>query len=296
MTTSQNKLHVNKPSWLKSPLPSGSVFFNIKKDLRERKLYTVCEEAKCPNIAECWSANTATFMILGDTCTRACRFCNVKTGNPNGWLDPQEAANTAESARMMGLKYVVVTMVDRDDIEDGGAAHVRDVLLEIREQNPEIVIEVLAGDFKGSEHSLEIALQAQPEVYGHNIETVGRLSPRVRDRRADYWTSLKMLRKVKDLASYPVLTKSAMMLGLGEEIDEVKAALEDLREYQVDMVAIGQYLRPSKKHLSIKSFVHPDQFAEIEQFAQSLGFKAVACGPLVRSSYKAHTYYQQAIK
>jgi lipoic acid synthetase len=289
-------LHIGKPAWLKSPIPTGSTFFNIKRDLRDRKLFTVCEEAKCPNIGECWNTNTATFMVMGDTCTRGCRFCNVKTGNPNGWLDENEPMNTANSARMMNLKYVVITMVDRDDLMDGGAAHVGKVLAQVREQNPGIVIEVLVGDFRGVETSIQEMLKARPEVYGHNIETVERLSPRVRDRRADYRVSLRTLQSAKDLADYPVLTKSAIMLGLGESLDEVKASMRDLRHHGVDFVAIGQYLRPTKKHLSIKSYVHPDDFKRLEEYGYEIGFQSVASAPLVRSSYRAREFYELAVE
>ena len=224
MTVKQEKpkdLHVNKPKWLKTKIPTGSVYFNIKRDLRSKKLYTVCEEAKCPNISECWSTNTATFMILGDTCTRACRFCNVKTGNPNGWLDENEPANTAESVQLMKLKYAVLTMVDRDDLEDGGAAHVSKVFNEIRKTSPECRLEFLGGDFCAKDDSLREVLTTKPEVFAHNIETIERLTPRVRDARSTYRRSLAVLKRVKELVDYPLLTKSAMMLGLGETQDEV---------------------------------------------------------------------------
>jgi len=287
-------LHIGKPAWLKTKIPTGKTFFDIKKDLRGRKLYTVCEEAKCPNIGECWNTNTATFMLLGGTCTRACRFCNIATGNPNGWLDQNEAKETAESIQLMGLKYVVLTMVDRDDLADGGAAHVAEVINKIRELNPAIVVELLAGDFRGEAAALAMISSSKPEVFAHNIETVARLSPRVRDRRADYQVSLEVLSDYKKRADYPVLTKSALMLGLGETEEEVVQALRDLRAHDVDFITIGQYMRPSKKHLSIKEWVHPDQFAALAEAAKELGFKSVASGPLVRSSYRAREFYQLA--
>lgn len=288
-------LHIKKPEWLKTTIPTGSTFFDIKRDLRAKNLYTVCEEAKCPNINECWTSNTATFMILGDVCTRGCRFCNVKTGNPQGWLDEDEPRKLAESITIMKLKYVVITMVDRDDLEDFGAAHINKVFQRIRSESPQTAIEFLGGDFRGETAPLETVLLSKPEVYAHNIETVERLTPRVRDRRATYRTSLASLKKVKEIADYPVFTKSALMLGLGETKEEVIQSLKDLREYDVDFITIGQYMRPTKKHLSIKRFVHPNEFNEYATIAADLGFKSVASGPLVRSSYRAREFYEHAI-
>ena len=303
MTSTDNKsleqnrsLHVGKPAWLKTPIPTGETYFNIKRDLRERKLYTVCEEAKCPNIGHCWNANTATFMVLGEVCTRGCRFCNVKTGDPNGWLDDAEPRQVAESSAVMKLKYVVITMVDRDDLPDGGAAHVARVIREVRATNPGILIELLAGDFKGSEEALKTILAERPEVYAHNIETIERLSPRVRDARANYRQSIEALRRVRELADYRVFTKSAIMLGLGEEEAEVEVSLRDLREAGVEFINMGQYMRPTNKHLSIKRFAHPDEFDRLGKYAESIGFIAVASAPLVRSSYKANDYYAKALR
>jgi lipoic acid synthetase len=292
---SMQPLHIRKPSWLKTPIPSGETYFNIKRDLRGRKLYTVCEEAKCPNISQCWNTKTATFMVLGEVCTRGCRFCNVKTGNPNGWLDHDEPRQVAESCSLMNLKYVVITMVDRDDLADGGAAHVASVIREVKKVNPGIVVELLAGDFKGSDDALRTILAERPEVYAHNIETVERLSPRVRDARANYRQSLRALKMVREIADYRVFTKSAIMLGLGEEELEVKRSLDDLREAGVEFINIGQYMRPTNKHLSIKRFAHPDEFDRYASYADAAGFLAVASAPLVRSSYKAHEYYAKAI-
>jgi lipoic acid synthetase len=289
-------LHINKPEWLKTKIPTGDIFFDIKRDLRSKNLYTVCEEAKCPNINECWATNTATFMILGDTCTRGCRFCNVKTGNPNGWLDPHEGEKTAQSVSMMKLKYAVLTMVDRDDLPDGGAAHIRSVFDAIRAKSPETKLEFLGGDFQGKDSSLEVVLSSRMEVFAHNIETVERLTPRVRDARASYRQSLKVLQRVKEIADYPVFTKSALMLGLGESMDEVVQALKDLREHQVDFITIGQYMRPSKKHLAIKEFVEPKRFDELAAIAEELGFLSCASGPLVRSSYRANEFYAKALQ
>ena len=291
---SVRNLHVGKPKWLKTPIPGGKTFFEIKKDLRGRKLATVCEEAKCPNIGECWNTRTATFMVLGDTCTRACRFCNVKTGNPNGYLDPEEPSQVAQSSKLMRLKYVVITMVDRDDLPDGGAEHVTKVMSEVKKQNPGIIIELLAGDFAGSSDAVKSIVKTGVEVYAHNIETIERLSPRVRDRRADYRQSLAVLKNVKEIAGHNILTKSALMLGLGEEKEEVISSLSDLRQAGVDLITIGQYMKPSKKHLSINRWVTPEEFAEYAEIAKNMGFLGVASKPLVRSSYMAASFYEKA--
>lgn len=292
----QRPLHIGKPAWLKSKIPTGPEYFRIKRELRDRSLFTVCEEAKCPNIGECWSQRTATFMVLGDTCTRACRFCNVKTGNPQGWLDHDEPQKTAQTVRDMMLKYVVLTMVDRDDLSDGGSAHVAKVIDAIKDLNPEIIVEILAGDFCGVDDSLSAILASQPKVFAHNVETVERLSPRVRDARATYRRSLEVLARIKKLADYQVYTKSALMLGLGESLDEIQQSLQDLREHDVDFVTLGQYLRPTKKHLAIKRWVTPEEFKDLEVYAKSIGFKSVASGPLVRSSYKAWDFFEKAGK
>lgn len=293
--TPKKDLHINKPKWLKTNIPTGATYFDIKRDLRKKNLFTVCEEAKCPNISECWASNTATFMILGDTCTRACRFCNVKTGNPQGWLDQDEPRKTAESVAIMKLKYAVLTMVDRDDLDDGGASHVARVFEEIHRTSPDCKLEFLGGDFQGKDEPLAKVLSVRPQVFAHNIETVEQLTPRVRDARSGYRQSLKVLSRAKDLADYPLLTKSALMLGLGETKDQVVTALQDLRQHHVDIVTIGQYMRPSKRHLSIKEFVIPSVFEELKEIAESLGFLGVASSPLVRSSYKAGDLYQLAI-
>ena len=287
-------LHIGKPDWLKTKIPSGDIYFQIKRDLRQRQLFTVCEEAKCPNISQCWSEGTATFMVLGDTCTRACRFCHIKTGNPGGWLDAKEPRQTAESAKAMGLKYAVITMVDRDDLPDGGAAHVAAVIREVRALSPDITLEILAGDFQQKVSSLQAIVAARPEVFAHNLETVERLTPRVRDARASYRQSLEVLRLVRQQADYRVYTKSALMLGLGETLDEVLQALSDLREYGVEFVTIGQYMRPTKQHLSIKRWVPPEEFDLLAVKAKAMGFLSVASGPLVRSSYRAASFFAQA--
>ncbi len=235
-------------------------------------------------------------MILGDTCTRGCKFCNVKTGNPAGWIDPDEPVKTADSVRLMNLRYAVITMVDRDDLPDFGAAHIASVVAEVRRVSPETKIEFLGGDMAGDREALATLLVgARPEVFAHNIETVRSLTPRVRDRRAHYDQSLRVLKQAKEIAPYRLITKSAIMLGLGETLDEVKDALQDLRAHDVDIVNLGQYMRPTKRHLSIKRFAHPDEFVALGEFAKSIGFKGVASGPLVRSSYKAAELYEQSI-
>lgn len=283
-----------KPAWLKTPLPSGSTFFRIRRDLRERKLFTVCEEAKCPNIGQCWSTNTATFMVLGGVCTRACRFCHVATGNPGGWLDSNEPSQVAESAKSMNLSYVVITMVDRDDLPDGGAAHVARVVREVRALNPGIVIELLAGDFRNRRDSLDILLSECPEVFAHNLETVQRLTPRVRDARASYHQSLAVLQAMKDRGPPQLLTKSSLMLGLGEARDEVIDTMKDLRARSVDILTLGQYMRPTPKHLSVKAWIEPQIFDELRLVGEDLGFRQVLSGPLVRSSFRAHEVYAAA--
>ncbi|NBO37974.1 lipoyl synthase [bacterium] len=277
-----------KPRWLKSEQVKGERLYEIKRNLREGRLFTVCEEARCPNISECWNSGTATFMILGDTCTRGCRFCAVKTGNPGGLLDQNEPTNTAMNIKNMNLDYAVITMVDRDDLPDGGAEHIAKTVRAIQTENPNLILEILAGDFQGKEDPLRTVLFAGRgiDVFAHNLETVRRLSPRVRDARAKYDQSLRVLENAKKLrpASF---TKSALMLGLGEEASEIEQSLKDMRESGVEIVTIGQYLQPSNKHLNIKRFVHPDEFKHWQKFAESIGFKGVASGPLVRSSYKA---------
>ena len=290
-------LHIGKPDWLKTKIPTGATYFNIKRDLRERKLYTVCEEAKCPNIGQCWNTGTATFMVLGNTCTRACRFCNVKTGNPAGWLDPHEPEQTAEAAKALRLNYAVITMVDRDDLPDGGAAHVGRVIRRVRALNPGIRIEILAGDFRGDQNALAVLLRERIEVFAHNLETVRRLTPRVRDARATYEQSLKVLQRVKEIADYqPFHSKSALMLGLGETLEEVEETLVDMRKHDVDFVTIGQYMRPTKQHLSIKRWVTPEEFDRLADLGKRMGFKAIVSGPLVRSSYRANEFYDAAMQ
>ena len=279
-----------KPDWLRVRLPGGGSYHRIKGRLREKKLVTVCEEAKCPNISECWNGGTATLMILGEICTRGCRFCAVKSGNPKGALDPFEPQKCAETVSAMNLSYVVITCVDRDDLPDGGAAHFAAVIHAVRKTNPNCFIEVLASDYQGCPTSIATVSQANPDVFAHNLETVQRLTPKVRDRRASYEQSLGTLEYVKKLEP-DRLTKSSLMLGLGESKTEVLEALHDLRHANVDIVTLGQYLRPSPKHLAVESYVAPEVFDELGEKARQMGFLYAASGPLVRSSYKAGEYF-----
>lgn len=279
-----------KPGWLKVPVPSGPTVTRLTGELRSRGLHTVCEEARCPNMGECWATGTATFMVLGDTCTRGCRFCAVKTHAQGQPVDPAEPAQVAEAAVAIGLRYVVLTMVDRDDLPDGGAAHVAATIRAIKTREQSMLVEALTGDFQGRGELLQTVLDASPDVFAHNIETVLRLTPRVRDRRSSYVTSLAQLREAKRRRP-DIVTKSSIMLGLGESEREVDQALDDLREHEVDVVTLGQYLRPTLKHLPVREHVSPARFKAHEQRALRKGFLYVASGPLVRSSYKAAEYY-----
>ena len=273
-----------KPSWLKARFPAGERFSGIKSLLREHDLHTVCEEARCPNIGECFNAGTATFMILGDICTRACGFCDVTSGRPEG-LDLLEPFRLAQAVERLGLDYVVITSVNRDDLEDGGAEVFAACIRAIRRRLPETQVEVLIPDFEGNWDALATVIEARPVVLNHNTETVPRLYRRVRPK-ARYQRSLELIRRVKELDP-EMTTKSGIMLGLGETMDEVKQVLDDLRAHDCDLLTVGQYLRPSLKHLPIERFWHPDEFAEIADYAHSIGFRHAESGPLVRSSYHA---------
>jgi lipoyl synthase len=267
-------------------LPAGEAYTHIKGLREGLRLATVCEEARCPNMAECWGAGTATFMLLGDTCTRFCKFCNVKTGNPRQAADPREPENILQAVRDMRLRYVVLTMVDRDDLPDGGAGHVARVIRLLRTAEPDLTVEMLAGDFQGREDQLQTVLDGGAHVFAHNVETVRRLTPEVRDRRCGYDQSLAVLAAAKRRAR-GVVTKSSIMLGLGETDDEVERALADLLAHQVEIVTLGQYLRPAPKFLPVVEYVHPDKFAHWQRRAEAMGFAYCASGPLVRSSYRA---------
>ncbi|WP_088005815.1 lipoyl synthase [Indiicoccus explosivorum] len=277
--------YVRKPEWLKVKLNTNQTYNDLKKLMREKKLNTVCEEAKCPNIHECWSERrTATFMILGDTCTRACRFCAVKTGLPNE-LDWGEPERVAESTEIMGLKHVVVTAVARDDLNDGGAAVFAETVRAIRRKMPGTTIEVLPSDMKGDYESLHTLMDSQPDIFNHNIETVRRLTKRVR-AKATYDRSLELLARVKEIAPH-IPTKSSLMVGLGETKEEILQAMDDLLAHKVDIMTIGQYLQPTKKHLNVERYYHPDEFAELKRIAMEKGFRHCESGPMVRSSYHA---------
>lgn len=274
-----------KPEWIRVKVPVSAEVSRIKGLLREHKLATVCEEAQCPNLGECFGGGTATFMIMGDICTRRCPFCDVAHGRPNP-LDANEPRELAEAIAAMQLKYVVITSVDRDDLRDGGAAHFASCITETRLRNERIRIEVLVPDFRGRmDIAVETLAKTPPDVFNHNLETVPRLYRAVRPG-ADYEWSLDLLQRYKQHCP-DVLTKSGLMLGLGETLDEVKAVMQDLRDHQVDMLTLGQYLQPSRNHLPVERFVHPDEFDELAALAQAMGFVSVASGPLVRSSYHA---------
>ncbi len=288
-----------KPEWLKIRPPGGESYLKIKGLLREKKLHTVCEEAHCPNVAECWATGTATFMLGGDTCTRACRFCAVKTARLPPPLDPDEPYQIAESIAALGLHYVVLTSVDRDDLSDGGAGHFAATIREIKRLDPKITVEALVPDFRGDIAAVQTIVDSGLDVYAHNIETVERLQYRVRDPRAGYLQSLATLRAAKNHAvstgRQNFFTKSALMLGLGEEDAEMDQAFMDLREYNVDILTLGQYLRPSLQHLPVERYVSPDEFQALQGRAESRGFLYVAAGPMVRSSYRAGELFIQGV-
>ena len=275
-----------KPKWLRMQLPSDPRYFETLKNVKDHKLATVCEESKCPNIGECWSHGTATIMLMGAVCTRACQFCAVDTGNPGGWLDAEEPQNAANSVRLMNLQYIVLTSVDRDDLPDGGAQHYADCIKAIRAMNPQTTVEALTPDFQGRLQDIETVINSGLQVFAQNLETVRRLTHPVRDPRASYDQTLKVLAHAKQQRP-DILSKTSLMLGLGESEDEIKQALNDLRAINLDIVTFGQYLRPTKNHLQVQRYVTPDEFAKYRQWGLDLGFLEVVSGPLVRSSYRA---------
>ena len=278
---------LQKPQWLKIKLTTSDNFINIKNTLKQNNLHTVCEEAHCPNISECWNTGTATFMLMGDTCTRGCKFCAVKTGNPMKGLDEEEPKKLAKALSEIKLfDYVVLTSVNRDDLEDGGSSHFAECIKEIKKAYPEIIVEVLIPDFKGDIKALKKIVDANPEVIAHNIETVERLQRKVRDPRANYKQSLSVLENVKKI-NPKIYSKSSIMLGLGETDNEVIQSMKDLRFVDVNILTLGQYLRPTDWHIPINSFVEPSKFEYFKQRALELGFLFCASGPFVRSSYKA---------
>ena len=274
-----------KPDWIRAKAPTDPNVFRLKKLLREKSLHTVCEEASCPNLGECFGKGTATFMIMGDLCTRRCPFCDVAHGRPKP-LDTHEPVHLAETIELLKLKYVVITSVDRDDLKDGGADHFRQCIEQIRQRSPEVRIEILVPDFRGRmDKALAAILQNPPDVFNHNLETVPELYKQVRPG-SDYQWSLSLIKNFK--AMHPsVMTKSGLMLGVGEEIEQVKRVINDLREHDCDMLTLGQYLQPSRYHLAVQRFVHPDEFNQLAEYAAKVGFKNVASGPMVRSSYHA---------
>lgn len=278
-----------KPRWLKVDMPSGDDFHDLKKNMKSRGLATVCEEARCPNIGECWAARTATIMILGDTCTRACKFCHVKTGNPQGIINVDEIKNSVEMVAMMALKYLVITSVDRDDLSDHGAGHFAAVVKAIAHHHPDTKVEVLIPDFLGIKEHMNTLATAEPFVIAQNLETVKRLTHPVRDRRAGYQQTLAALKYYKENFSH-ITTKSSLMVGLGETWQELEEAMDDLREAKVEIITFGQYLQPSRRHLKVAKYYHPKEFEELKKIAYTKGFEFVASGPLVRSSYKAGDY------
>jgi lipoic acid synthetase len=275
-----------KPAWLKAPLAGGSGYEAVRRTVREHRLATVCEEAKCPNIGECWNAGTATIMVLGAVCTRACRFCSVDTGNPRGWLDAGEPANVAASVALMQLRYVVLTSVDRDDLPDGGAAHYAACVRAIKERSPGTAVEALVPDFQGSLAAVECVVDSGVDVYAQNVETVRRLTHPVRDPRAGYDQTLAVLAHARRQRA-GLLTKSSLMLGLGETEDEILECMDDLRGAGVDILTLGQYLRPTAHHLAVERYVTPEEFLRYREWGLARGFRECVSGPLVRSSYRA---------
>jgi lipoic acid synthetase len=280
-----------KPEWLKINLKTNQNFKEIKQMMRNKTLHTVCEEARCPNIYECWANRTATFMILGDVCTRACRFCAVKTGLPTE-LDWAEPKRVAEAVEQMGLRHAVVTSVARDDLRDGGASIFAATIKAIRQRNPLTSVEVLIPDFQGKTEALQIVMDARPDILNHNIETVARLSDRVRSK-AKYHRTLELLARAKEMQP-EIPTKSSIMIGLGETWDEILHTMDDLRAHHVDILTIGQYLQPTRKHLKVEKYYTPNEFAELKEEGMKRGFRHVESGPLVRSSYHAHEQVKAA--
>jgi len=281
---------LRKPDWIRVKAPGGEEYNNTRSLMRKLGLNTVCEEAACPNIGECWSQKHATVMILGSVCTRACAFCNVATGRPDK-LDPHEPAPVAEACAELGLKHIVITSVDRDDLEDGGAAHFAETIRRLRELTPETTIEVLTPDFLRKPHAIEIVVEAGPDVFNHNLETVPRLYREVRPG-ARYFNSLRLLNRVKEI-NPAMFTKSGIMVGLGETIDEVGQVMDDLRAAEVDFMTIGQYLQPTRKHHHVDRFVPPDEFLQMKRMGQGKGFLLVAASPLTRSSHHAGEDFQR---
>lgn len=290
--SSEPQVYEPKPSWLRVKAPGGSRFEAVKRNVGEHRLSTVCQESHCPNMGECWSNGTATIMLMGSVCTRACRFCAVDTGNPNGWLDKEEPQNTAKSVELMALRYIVLTSVDRDDLPDGGAAHYAACVQAIKANTPQVVVEALTPDFDGDLACIERVVDSGLEVFAQNVETVNRLTREVRDPRAGYRKTLDVLAHAKRHRP-DVLTKTSLMLGLGETDDEVFEAMQDMRAVGVDILTLGQYLQPTRNHLPVKRWVSPDEFNRFREIGLQMGFMEVAAGPLVRSSYRADKVFEK---
>lgn len=283
-----------KPSWLKVRAPTGENYVRLKGMMKSLNLATVCQEAKCPNIGECWSGGTATFMLMGEVCTRGCKFCAVKTGNPRGKVDNEEPEKVGYAIAQMGLEYVVITSVDRDDLPDQGAEHFARTIRTVRAGDPKLIVEVLTPDFRGQRELIKVIVEAKPHVVAQNIETVERLTKRVRDPRAGYRQTMDFLAAVKEFDPTRY-TKSSIMIGLGESHDEVVQTLRDLRAVGCDVVTFGQYLQPTLRHLPVARYAPPEEFAEWQRLAESMGFLYVASGPLVRSSYRAGEFFMKGI-
>ncbi|EAT12638.1 lipoyl synthase [Bermanella marisrubri] len=288
----ENAPILRKPKWLRAKIPSGQRFEAVKSNVREHRLSTVCEESHCPNIGECWNNGTATIMVMGSVCTRACRFCAVDTGNPKGWLDREEPANVAESVELMGLRYIVLTSVDRDDLEDGGAQHYADCVKSIKQRTPDVKVEALTPDFDGIEEHVAKVVDSGLDVFAQNVETVKRLTHDVRDPRAGYEQTIEVLRFAKQ-HNPEVLTKTSIMVGLGETDEEIYEAMDDLRAANVDILTLGQYLRPTRNHLPIDRYVTPEQFNRYREIGLEKGFMEVASGAMVRSSYRADQVFEK---
>ncbi len=276
---------LKKPDFLRMRVRHSPKYESVKDIVKQHRLATVCEEAKCPNISECWSAGTATIMLMGEVCTRACRFCSVNTGNPKGWLDTEEPENTAKAVQLMGLSYVVLTSVNRDDLPDGGAGHYAKTIKEVKRLNPDTGVEALTPDFLGLESAIDTLLESGLDVFAQNVETVKRLTHPVRDPRAGYEQTVNVLKYAAQTSD--VITKTSLMLGLGETDDELLECMDDLREASVDVLTLGQYLQPTKNHLPVERFVTPDEFERYREWGLQKGFKEVVSGVFVRSSYRA---------
>ena len=287
----QSKPVEKKPNWLRVKIPTGNKYQDVKKTVDSHHLSTVCEESHCPNLGECWSHGTATIMLMGSVCTRACKFCSVDTGNPKGWLDPNEPKNAARSVKLMNLRYIVLTSVDRDDLDDGGASHYAACIKEIKISSPNVKVEALTPDFSGSEKSVYVIINSGLDVFAQNLETVERLTKKVRDPRAGYQQTLKVLELAKKIGPQ-IFTKSSLMLGLGETETEIISSMSDLRESGVDLLTLGQYLRPTPNHLPVESWITPENFERYRQIGLNMGFLEVASGPLVRSSYRADKIFE----